>query len=136
MLQKEPLTKQQVKSQKEPALRMFFILQKGPALSQVFLCPTCQPVVHHVVLLPEPQNSLVQAFHGIHGFFGHLLKMLSTSLAPKEVLDVPPHDLQHNLGVVLKTYKTSDRHSSDSRKVKWGRRKGKVAPFLFHRIDT
>lgn len=73
---------------------------------------TCQAAVHHVVLPPKPENSLVWSFHRIHGLLSHFLKMFTTLFAPKECANVSPHGLQHSLGVTFKACrrKESQRH--------------------------
>lgn len=77
----------------------------GPSKSRLSMCSTvseeqrrckpltCQAAVHHVVLPPKPENSLVWGFHRIHGLLSHFLKMLTTFFAPKECVNVSPYGL-------------------------------------------
>lgn len=64
---------------------------------------TCQAAVHHVVLPPKPEDSLVCSFHRIHGLFSHFLKMFTTFFTTKECVNVSPYGLQHSLGVIFKS---------------------------------
>lgn len=64
---------------------------------------TCQAAVHHVVLSPKPEDSLVWGLHRTQGLLSHFLKMFTTFFTPKERVNVSPYGLQHSLGVIFKT---------------------------------
>lgn len=63
------------------------------------LPPTCQSVVNAIVSGPQPQDRRRQCGHLCQTLLRHVLKVLSTRPAAKEVVDVAPHCTQHLLGI-------------------------------------
>ena len=66
--------------------------------------PTCQSVVDHVVLVPQPQDLLHAARHRVQTDGRRLLKVSAALLAAKERPDVSPHHLQHRRRLALQTW--------------------------------
>lgn len=83
-------------------------------------CPlktTCQPGVHHIVRLPEPQHSFVPALHRSQRRSGHLREVICAGSAAEEILDVSLHDLENHPGIVLKTCKGATTDPRRQRRV-------------------
>lgn len=68
-------------------------------LKTTWLSPTCQSVVDLIVSGPKPQHRRGQGVLLRQALSGHLLEMLGTRPAAKEVADVAPHGAQHLLGI-------------------------------------
>lgn len=63
----------------------------------------CQPVVDHVVLVPQPQHLLLPTLDSVHTGGRCLLKVSATLLTAEEGPDVATHHLQHRSRLGLQT---------------------------------